>query len=218
MLIVMPHKAFGIALVAALLSLSLAGSYAQDVLSVEALGKGTVPLNGPWQFHLGDNPQWALPAIDDVTGHDGWEQLKVDSPWGAQTHPNTIGFGWYRRHIDLSLAPGAAPDLALLIPAIDDAYEISDEEALPILFDLLEHEGLCMGGSTGINVAGAIRMARDLGPGHTIVTVLADYGNRYQSKLFNPAFLREKNLPCPPWLVEKKSPLTVPYENPVAAK
>jgi cysteine synthase A len=101
---------------------------------------------------------------------------------------------------------------------IDDAYEVPDEEALPILFDLLEHEGLCMGGSTGINVAGAIRMARDLGPGHTIVTVLADYGNRYQSKLFNPAFLREKKLPCPPWLAEKKAPLAVPYEKPVAAK
>ncbi len=95
---------------------------------------------------------------------------------------------------------------------IDDAYEIPDEEALPIIFDLLEHEGLCMGGSTGINVAGAIRMARDLGPGHTIVTVLADYGNRYQSKLFNPEFLREKGLPCPPWLVRPRAPITVPYE------
>src|SRR4051812_11630385 len=94
----------------------------------------------------------------------------------------------------------------------DDAYEISDEEALPIVFDLLEHEGLCMGGSTGINVAGAIRMAKDLGPGHTIVTVLADYGNRYQSKLFNPEFLREKGLPCPPWLVEQRKPIPVPYE------
>ena len=95
---------------------------------------------------------------------------------------------------------------------IDDAYEIPDEEALPIIFDLLQHEGLCMGGSTGINVAGAIRMARDLGPGHTIVTVLADYGNRYQSKLFNPDFLREKGLPCPPWLVTPRPPLAIPYE------
>ncbi len=73
---------------------------------------------------------------------------------------------------------------------IDDAYQVPDEEALPIIFDLLQHEGLCMGGSTGINVAGAIRLARDMGPGHTIVTILCDYGNRYQSKLFNPAFLR----------------------------
>ena len=71
---------------------------------------------------------------------------------------------------------------------------------MPIVFDLLEHEGLCLGGSSGINVAGAIRFARDLGPGHTIVTVLADYGMRYQSKLFNPAFLRAKNLPVPAWL------------------
>jgi cysteine synthase len=98
---------------------------------------------------------------------------------------------------------------------IDDAYEIPDEEALPILFDLLQHEGLALGGSTGINVAGAIRMARDLGPGHTIVTVLADYANRYQSKLFNPAFLREKGLPCPPWLVEKRAALALPFENPL---
>ncbi|HVV28340.1 MAG TPA: cysteine synthase A [Rhizomicrobium sp.] len=95
---------------------------------------------------------------------------------------------------------------------IDDAYEIPDEEALPIIFDLLEHEGLCMGGSTGINVAGAIRMAKEMGPGHTIVTVLADYGNRYQSKLFNPAFLREKGLPCPPWLIAQRTPISVPYE------
>src|SRR5271154_5366590 len=96
---------------------------------------------------------------------------------------------------------------------IDDAYEIPDEEALPIIFDLLEHEGLCMGGSTGINIAGAVRMAQDLGPGHTIVTLLCDYGNRYQSKLFNPAFLREKGLPCPPWLVEKRAALAVPFEK-----
>jgi cysteine synthase len=96
---------------------------------------------------------------------------------------------------------------------IDDAYEISDEEALPIVFDLLEHEGLCMGGSTGINVAGAVRMAKELGRGNTIVTILADYGTRYQSKLFNPEFLRSKNLPVPGWLAEPKPPLAVPYET-----
>jgi len=83
---------------------------------------------------------------------------------------------------------------------VDDAYRIPDAEALPIVFDLLRNEGLCLGGSSGINVAGAIRMARDLGPGHTIVTILADSGTRYQSKLFNPAFLKEKGLPCPDWL------------------
>nr|WP_319250600.1 cysteine synthase A [uncultured Celeribacter sp.] len=82
----------------------------------------------------------------------------------------------------------------------DFAYQIPDEEALPVVFDLLQHEGLCVGGSSGINVAGAMRMAREMGPGHTIVTVLCDYGTRYQSKLFNPEFLQEKNLPVPAWL------------------
>jgi cysteine synthase A len=96
---------------------------------------------------------------------------------------------------------------------IDDAYEIADEEALPLIFDLLTHEGLCMGGSTGINVAGAIRMAKDMGPGHTIVTVLCDYGNRYQSKLFNPNFLRDKGLPMPPWLAARPSPPSIPFES-----
>jgi len=93
---------------------------------------------------------------------------------------------------------------------IDVAYQIPDEEAVPIIFDLLEHEGLCLGGSSGINVAGAVRLAKDLGPGHTIVTILADYGTRYQSKLFNPQFLREKKLPVPPWL-ERRSQIKVPY-------
>ncbi|MBN9308902.1 cysteine synthase A [Devosia sp.] len=83
---------------------------------------------------------------------------------------------------------------------VDRAYQIPDREALPYVFDLLEHEGLCLGGSSGINIAGAVRLARDLGPGKTIVTVLCDYGNRYQSKLFNPEFLRSKNLPVPHWL------------------
>ncbi|MAM93703.1 cysteine synthase A [Parvibaculum sp.] len=83
---------------------------------------------------------------------------------------------------------------------IDQAFQIPDEEALPIIFGLLKEEGLCLGGSSGINVAGAIRLAKEMGPGHTIVTVLCDYGTRYQSKLFNPAFLKEKNLPAPDWL------------------
>ncbi len=83
---------------------------------------------------------------------------------------------------------------------IDIAYRIPDSEALPIVFDLLKEEGLCMGGSTGINVAGAIRLANEMGPGHTIVTILADFGTRYQSKLFNPEFLRSKGLPAPDWL------------------
>lgn len=83
---------------------------------------------------------------------------------------------------------------------VDLPFQIPDEEALPIVFDLLKDEGLCLGGSSGINVAGAIRLAKELGPGHTIVTVLCDGGQRYQSKLFNPAFLKEKNLPAPDWL------------------
>ena len=95
---------------------------------------------------------------------------------------------------------------------VDEAYIIPDEEAVPIIYELLEHEGLCLGGSTGINVAGAIRLARQLGPGHTIVTVLCDGGNRYQSKLFNPAFMRSKNLPVPEWL-EQHSNIDVPFEK-----
>ena len=83
---------------------------------------------------------------------------------------------------------------------VDDAFQIPDAEALPIIFDLLQHEGLCLGGSSGINVAGAIRLAKQLGPGHTIVTLLCDFGTRYQSKLFNPDFLKEKGLPVPLWM------------------
>jgi cysteine synthase A len=96
--------------------------------------------------------------------------------------------------------------------APDFSYQVPDEEALPIVFDLLQEEGLCMGGSTGINIAGAIRLAKDLGPGHTIVTILCDYGTRYQSKLFNPDFLRGKNLPVPEWM---EAPVTIkaPFEK-----
>ena len=83
---------------------------------------------------------------------------------------------------------------------VDMPFNIPDTEALPVIFDLLQNEGLCVGGSSGVNIAGAIRMAQEMGPGHTIVTILADYGTRYQSKLFNPAFLREKDLPIPEWL------------------
>jgi len=97
---------------------------------------------------------------------------------------------------------GFTPDLAFRIP---------DSEAIPIVFDLLENEGLCVGGSSGINVAGAIRLARELGPGHTIVTILCDYGSRYQSKLFNPEFLRSKDLPVPHWLT-RKSEIDIPFE------
>jgi cysteine synthase len=95
---------------------------------------------------------------------------------------------------------------------VDEAYLIPDEEWVPLIYELCEHEGLCLGGSTGINVAGAIRLARQLGPGHTIVTILADSGNRYQSKLFNPDFMRSKNLPVPEWL-EKRTKIDVPFEK-----
>ena len=90
----------------------------------------------------------------------------------------------------------------------DHSYQIKDEEALPIVFDLLANEGLCLGGSSGINIAGAVKLARDLGPGHTIVTILCDYGTRYQSKLYNPDFLKSKGLPVPDWL--ERGPQAIP--------
>ncbi|WP_018181735.1 cysteine synthase A [Kaistia granuli] len=95
---------------------------------------------------------------------------------------------------------------------VDAAYQITDTEALEVVFELAEHEGLCLGGSSGINIAGAIHLAKALGPGHTIVTILCDYGTRYQSKLFNPTFLREKGLPVPGWL-ERRTESAVPYEE-----
>jgi cysteine synthase A len=93
----------------------------------------------------------------------------------------------------------------------DHSFNIPDREAIPVVFDLLAHEGLCLGGSSGVNVAGAIRLARELGPGHTIVTMLCDSGTRYQSKLFNPGFLRSKGLPVPAWLEPQKE-IAVPFE------
>ncbi|MEQ9692123.1 MAG: cysteine synthase A [Bauldia litoralis] len=95
---------------------------------------------------------------------------------------------------------------------VDKSYIVPDTEALPVVFDLIQHEGLVLGGSSGINVAGAIRLAKDLGPGHTIVTILCDLGTRYQSKLFNPEFLRSKDLPVPEWL-ESQPDIVVPFEN-----
>ena len=103
---------------------------------------------------------------------------------------NSISEGIGQGRITKNLE-GFTPDLC---------YQVSDDEALPIVFDLLQNEGLCLGASSGVNVAGAIKMARELGPGHTIVTILCDYGTRYHSKLFNPDFLKSKDLPLPPWL------------------
>jgi len=94
----------------------------------------------------------------------------------------------------------------------DFAYRIADADAFPLIYDLIQEEGLCLGGSSAINIAGAINMARDMGPGHTIVTILCDYGNRYQSKLFNPDFLRSKDLPVPEWM-EEKVDISIPYEE-----
>jgi cysteine synthase A len=112
----------------------------------------------------------------------------------------TEGIGQVRITANLE---GFTPDMSWTIP---------DSEALPVVFDLLSDEGLCLGGSSGINVAGAMRMAREMGPGHTIVTVLCDYGTRYQSKLFNPEFLKEKDLPVPGWLNEPARALPEVFE------
>jgi cysteine synthase len=144
--------------------------------------------------------------------HSGHIKIGIADPMGAALYSYytsgkfasegtsiTEGIGQGRVTANLE---GFAPDFA---------YQIPDEEALPIIFDLIGEEGLCLGGSSGVNIAGAIRMAREMGPGHTIVTILCDYGNRYQSKLFNPAFLREKNLPVPGWL-ERKPAFAIPYE------
>ena len=95
----------------------------------------------------------------------------------------------------------------------DFSYQMSDEEALPYIFDLLRDEGLVMGGSTAINIGGAVRLARELGPGHTIVTILCDYGTRYQSKLFNPTFLKEKNLPVPDWMTQPPASIPGVFED-----
>src|SRR6266567_935913 len=116
-------------------------------------------------------------------------------------------YSWYVRHEwkpegnSITEGIGNNHELGNIVGfAPDGQYQVTDEEMLPILFNLVVEEGLVLGGSTGINVAGAIRLARELGAGHTIVTILADSGTRYQSKLFNPDFLKEKNLPTPPWL------------------
>jgi cysteine synthase len=145
------------------------------------------------------NPEIRIAAADPL-GASIYSWIKTGK---LESHGSSIteGIGQGRVTANLEGAP------------IDDAYQIPDEEMLPIVFDLLEHEGLCMGGSTGVNIAGAIRMAKDLGPGHTIVTILADYGTRYQSKMFNPQFLKAKGLPMPHWLSEPRTPLNVPYQR-----
>ena len=94
------------------------------VLSIQGLGKGTAPLDGPWQFHLGDDPAFAKPQAVDTTGTNGWEELSPEKTWGAQAHPGYTGYAWYRKHVHITVAPGASPDVAMMIRHIDDAYEI----------------------------------------------------------------------------------------------
>jgi cysteine synthase A len=147
-------------------------------------------------------------------------EKKKDIVIGVADPRGAAMYEWFK-HGEVKASPGGSITegigLGRVTPVIkdtkvDEAYLIPDEEAVPVIYELLEHEGLCLGGSTGINVAGAIRLARQLGPGHTIVTVLCDSGNRYQSKLFNPEFMRSKNLPVPAWL-EKQSKIDVPFEK-----
>src|SRR4051812_9991725 len=147
-------------------------------------------------------------------------EKKKDIVIGVADPRGAAMYEWFK-HGEAKASPGRSITegigLGRVTPVIkdakvDEAYIIPDEEAVPIIYELLEHEGLCLGGSTGINVAGAIRLARQLGPGHTIVTVLCDGGSRYQSKLFNPAFMRSKNLPVPDWL-EQHSKIDVPFEK-----
>ena len=150
-----------------------------------AIGTGGT-LAGTAMYLKAQNPDIRIAAADPM-GASMYHWLK-HSELRAEGTSITEGIGQGRVTANIDDAP------------IDDAYQISDEEALPIVFDLLLEEGLCLGGSSGINIAGAMHMARDLGPGHTIVTILCDFGTRYQSKLFNPAFLKEKGLPVPTWL------------------
>ncbi|UZD92086.1 cysteine synthase A [Cognatishimia activa] len=140
-------------------------------------------------------PKGVKVALADPMG-SGMFTIYRDGAPNAEGSSITEGIGQGRVTANLE---GFTPDML---------YQVSDNEALPVVFDLLQHEGLCLGGSSGINVAGAIKMAKEMGPGHTIVTVLCDYGTRYQSKLFNPTFLKEKGLPVPSWLNE--GPQSIP--------
>jgi cysteine synthase A len=130
-------------------------------------------------------PRGVKVALSDPEG-SGLYKLYTGQEAGGNSITEGIGQGRITANLE-----GFSPDAC---------YKIPDTEALPVVFDLLAEEGLCLGGSSGINVAGAVRMARDMGPGHTIVTILCDYGTRYQSKLFNPEFLASKDLPIPPWM------------------
>ncbi|MDC0737224.1 cysteine synthase A [Cognatishimia sp. SS12] len=145
-------------------------------------------------------PKGVKVALADPMG-SGMFTLFRDGVANAEGTSITEGIGQGRITANLD---GFTPDMM---------YQISDHEALPICYDLLENEGLCLGGSSGINVAGAIRMAKEMGPGHTIVTMLCDYGTRYQSKMFNPTFLKEKGLPLPGWLSEGPGSIPGVFED-----
>ena len=144
-------------------------------------------------------PKGVKVALSDPDGSGLYKLYTGTDPEPGDSITEGIGQGRITANLD-----GFTPD---------DVYKIKDVEALPIVFDLLRDEGLCLGGSSGINVAGAMRMARDMGPGHKIVTILCDYGNRYQSKLFNPAFLRSKSLPVPDWLESEDRILPSVFED-----
>ena len=150
-----------------------------------AIGTGGT-LAGTAIYLKQQNPEIRIAAADPM-GASMYHWLK-HGELRAEGTSITEGIGQGRVTANIEGAP------------IDEAYQIPDKEALPIVFDLLLEEGLCLGGSSGINIAGAMHLARDLGPGHTIVTILCDFGTRYQSKLFNRAFLEEKGLPAPSWL------------------
>lgn len=150
-----------------------------------AIGTGGT-ISGVGRYLKEKNPN-AVIALTDPLGSCMYHWFK-DGELRSEGNSITEGIGQGRVTANIAAAP------------LDDAFQVTDEEALPVLFDLLSEEGLCMGLSTGINVAGAIKLARQMGPGHTIVTMLCDYGTRYQSKLFNVEFLRSKGLPVPPWM------------------
>jgi len=164
---------------------------------VAAAGIGFAALAGVGWALKARNPNVVIAAADPM-GAAIYSWIKTGE-LKAQGSSITEGIGQGRVTANLEGAP------------IDDAFQIPDEEMLPIVFELLENEGLCLGGSSGINVAGAMRLAQKLGPGHTIVTILADYGTRYQSKMFNPEFLRAKKLPVPGWLANPRPLPNVPF-------
>jgi cysteine synthase A len=150
-----------------------------------AIGTGGT-IAGVGRYLKGQNPEVVI-AVTDPLGSCMYHYFR-DGELRAEGNSITEGIGQGRVTANIGSAP------------VDQAYQVPDEEALPVLFDLLTEEGLCLGGSSAINVAGAIQLARELGRGHTIVTVLCDSGARYQSKLYNPEFLRSKGLPVPAWL------------------